>query len=867
MSAKPQQKTITIIGALSSSPNASLSKEDRKLLIDRLYDGFLVPNNLLTLTVKNRLDCRLTIADRRTLEQKFNEDQPRDDHGRFASVEGGEQTQNTAQTAPHPPGFNANPNNADLGVHNTPVIREGDVFISALTDKVPFVGDSAVSQILNAADAIDKDWRYGLTPREDITVSVSTLRSLQPYVTEATVENYRGTVRDGDSVRRPVAIEDNGKYYITNGTHRAIAQVLEGETKIPITVVVRISGKKLDGGNKSRNFFHELLNLKQRRERNPLLTKVESIIDLKALENAFDKGEQDLIDQLKKLRQKLLDDALEGIIELSPADYHTLVVDPPAASRAAFRDELERIYDEGRKLVLDELVAQGGTGLGELRDLDDDDLDYLDEVSDLTVSKVANDVQSRVIGLAGSLALLGLAGAALQGRLSDEFEDSSTAYLDSTAAGANHAVMGIGRSTAAEDLSDAIGNVYYSCVLDENSCSPCEEADGETGATDADITPAPNPDCDGGTRCRCIHLYVLADEEKPLKANPNHDDRGRFAESDSGPQDVNQLNPAGDDLIKVLAERGLPEVSKTLDGQTFQGVKLDKDTYFYHGSKQERGVLKPQKIFNDSGKESRVVNLGDKETAIGWATVRGGSGFVHQILLTAGTEIYQGMDEANHVVVFHELTVEKSVKVESEWATPEDLRFKFNESHDEQGRFSSGDGGTAKSFTSDADGKAFIDKTYGDWKKSLTSKEDAAFAFYQSPGYELMNGQARGLKVDAPAADLKRAKQAIKDLDSAIEKSPGLPHDLVVHRGLNAEQFGAVKEGDILTDKGFTSVSLTAGSGTGGKDQATATIRLPQGIKVAAGRTKELVLPRNTQFKVTSYKKVGRKVSYELEVI
>jgi len=694
-----------------------------------------------------------------------------------------------------------------------------------------------------------------------------------------------------------------------------------------LTYVTVLSGDE----EPESKFFKNLIAIKQRRERNPLLTKVESIIDLKALENAFDKGEQDLIGQLQKLRQKLLDDALEGIIELSPADYHTLVVDPPAASRAAFRDELIRIYDEGRKLVLDELAAQGGTDLGELQDLDDDDLAYLDEVSDLTVSKVANDVQSRVIGLAGSLALLGLTGAVLQSRLGDEFNDSSTAYLDSTAAGANHAVMGAGRSSGAEDLSDAISSVYYSSVLDDSSCTICSDADGETGAIDADITPAPNPDCDGGIRCRCVHLYVLADEEKQLKFNENHDEQGRFSSGDGGGSTKNRIeevNRADFNSVRKELRVYYKEEFENLKGKglatadEFNEVpKIGQAAYMMDAaiiSADHDGASKLLIIRDSNEKIVAALNyIEDKSTLrvpfMGSTSPLGGFKLFKNVLNVAvqkevglswtsaqsknaeafwkktgfpykdsgiGLKFSLSSDQVKSLVS-GKFKLKATAEIEAKWPVkhwpgafigllPNNLNdeksFKFNENRDERGRFSSGNSGP-QSFTSDADGKAFIDKTYGDWKKSLSGKEDAAFAFYQSPGYELMNGQARGLKVEAPAADLKRAKQAIKDFDSAIEKSPGLPHDLIVYRGLNADQFGAVKEGDILTDKGFTSVSLTTGSGTGGKNQAKATIRLPAGTKAAAGRTKELVLARGTQFIVKSYSKVGRKVSYELEVI
>lgn len=233
-------------------------------------------------------------------------------------------------------------------------------------------------------------------------------------------------------------------------------------------------------------------------------------------------------------------------------------------------------------------------------------------------------------------------------------------------------------------------------------------------------------------------------------------------------------------------------------------------------------------------------------------------------------------------LVEHALAVLESV------TTGLELLREYNPNHDSRGRFAhksgggaasggngdsadkaggGGGGGAARSFDTDAEGKAFINEHYGDWRQSLTPKEDAALAFYQSPGYQLMNGQARGLKLNAPEKDLARAKEATKNLDKAIDKAPPLTEPLLVHRGLDASQFGEVKAGDVVTDKGFTSVSLTKGSGTGGRDQATAIIRLPEGTKAAAGYTKELILPRNTRFKIISYVRNGKRVTYEMEVI
>lgn len=171
-------------------------------------------------------------------------------------------------------------------------------------------------------------------------------------------------------------------------------------------------------------------------------------------------------------------------------------------------------------------------------------------------------------------------------------------------------------------------------------------------------------------------------------------------------------------------------------------------------------------------------------------------------------------------------------------------------------------GSTAK--YKDADqAKKFIEQHYGGWKANLSDAQDKGMRFYQSPGYELMNGQLRGKKLDAPESDLKRAKQATKDLTSAIKDSPPLESDTIVYRGFSADQFD-LTPGATIKDNAFISTSLFAegaGAFAGSGPQVQATIRLPQGTKAAAGSFKELVLPPGAEFKVVS--RDGDKVELE----
>lgn len=100
-------------------------------------------------------------------------------------------------------------------------------------------------------------------------------------------------------------------------------------------------------------------------------------------------------------------------------------------------------------------------------------------------------------------------------RVEGELDEQSDKWMDSVGAkGANEAFAD-GRATGYAEHADEISEVQYSSLLDINSCENCKAADGQTGRTPAEITAVPNPDCDGGDKCRCVHVFVFADEVRP----------------------------------------------------------------------------------------------------------------------------------------------------------------------------------------------------------------------------------------------------------------------------------------------------------------------------------------------------------------
>lgn len=112
-----------------------------------------------------------------------------------------------------------------------------------------------------------------------------------------------------------------------------------------------------------------------------------------------------------------------------------------------------------------------------------------------------------------------IARARLQGvtgsrRLRQVGEQAGQGALRIAASSHTGGAINAGRQAAAQAAGDEILGARYTAILDKNTCGPCAEADdGVLRALDDPLLkPAPNPDCEGGDRCRCIWVYQLRSE-------------------------------------------------------------------------------------------------------------------------------------------------------------------------------------------------------------------------------------------------------------------------------------------------------------------------------------------------------------------
>jgi hypothetical protein len=224
-------------------------------------------------------------------------------------------------------------------------------------------------------------------------------------------------------------------------------------------------------------------------------------IAVKGVAGAQESAKESIGKILLNLRETLIADGLKAIKKLKPATYHELTLHAPKESRGDLRDRLISIHKQGRMLVAAELGKKEAIP-------EEDEFDDLDLLTDLTGSRVANDVQARIIDAAARYSLLGLSGQELIDAVQKEITAGTVTYIDRASRGLANKVINIGRSDEAERRSDEWDRVEYSALLDQNVCDPCAAEDGDTASNEDDLQPAPNPECLGGDLCRCFHVWI-----------------------------------------------------------------------------------------------------------------------------------------------------------------------------------------------------------------------------------------------------------------------------------------------------------------------------------------------------------------------
>jgi HK97 family phage portal protein len=233
---------------------------------------------------------------------------------------------------------------------------------------------------------------------------------------------------------------------------------------------------------------------------------VELIIDLKKIASDLETEKQKLAKILKRFKNDLIDQAVAKLDKMAPEEAHTLVLVPDPEIQKAIAKQVRNAYRTGQQQIIDELHRQNDAKSGGARfELKDEPLDE-DELTDLTISRIINEIQKRAVDWYTMLRLL-LDYTA--DKLKEKLFGESEKWIEQLAGNTANISIQYGRDAEIENNLDQIAHCEYSAVMDANTCGPCEAADGETGATPDDLPDAPNPDCEGGANCRCFIIGVI----------------------------------------------------------------------------------------------------------------------------------------------------------------------------------------------------------------------------------------------------------------------------------------------------------------------------------------------------------------------
>jgi len=231
---------------------------------------------------------------------------------------------------------------------------------------------------------------------------------------------------------------------------------------------------------------------------------------------AMDAAEKRMVERLGAVLRKSSDAAAVALAAVlakvlagtaDPEDLAAVTV-PSDAATAVIREELMTLYGVGQDQTGAEIEGQTGKAP---KSADKNGR----AVSALIIGVLAYEMATRLSdrlrtalgaeavrqlggGAVDKAALKAAAGAAAQGT------GKLAADLGTQAASA---ALNTGRRETTEANPDVVATEIYSAVMDSGTCEVCGPLDGNEYPV-GEGPEAPNPDCLGGARCRCIRIPV-----------------------------------------------------------------------------------------------------------------------------------------------------------------------------------------------------------------------------------------------------------------------------------------------------------------------------------------------------------------------
>jgi hypothetical protein len=133
-------------------------------------------------------------------------------------------------------------------------------------------------------------------------------------------------------------------------------------------------------------------------------------------------------------------------------------------------------------------------------------------IAEAAVSDLNNWITARARGAHVDAYKRGLREQDLYDAIVDELEGGADGALDRIGMEASRSAVTGGRYDAFQELGTEIDRYARSEAMDQNTCGPCEEGDGQEWDSLDDVDWSPGDDCDGKDACRGQLMPIFADE-------------------------------------------------------------------------------------------------------------------------------------------------------------------------------------------------------------------------------------------------------------------------------------------------------------------------------------------------------------------
>lgn len=330
--------------------------------------------------------------------------------------------------------------------------------------------------------------------REDFRVGALTLNEYREVTGRAPLPDGDYYLRRANQV--PVTAD------VVTAQLQAAVQVTEQSVAVALTGARNLEEPQENDSKRGRKSY-DWDGYEVAREPTPHERKA----DVRATGKAMDAGRDALAAQLLIARSALIQEAVKTLAGLEAGQLHELTLHFPLTAGMVLREEITLLFARGQLLLADELRRLGMKKTPPRKSAEP--TAQLEQLAQVTISRVLNDLQARAAAIAAHLLPLVSDREAWLAAVEAQLRGASTAFLTRAAAEAAHVAINLGRRAEATAHAEIIGWVYSS-VLDAQTCQTCHLADGLTEVDEAKLPPVPNPDCGNGYgACRCVHVPTL----------------------------------------------------------------------------------------------------------------------------------------------------------------------------------------------------------------------------------------------------------------------------------------------------------------------------------------------------------------------